>query len=146
MSARSPEEKPNKHHFDPPSALFAHPRACFGVVVGSTLSGPTLPAPAPACTGTIGIAPSGNINPERKFPSVFEPVHGSAPDIAGKNIANPIGQIWSGAMMLEHLGEKDAGEAIVRAIERVLAEGPRTRDIGGKATTADVGKAIAAAL
>jgi tartrate dehydrogenase/decarboxylase/D-malate dehydrogenase len=77
---------------------------------------------------------------------VFEPVHGSAPDIAGKNIANPIGQIWSGAMMLEHLGEKDAGEGIVRAIERVLAEGPRTRDIGGKATTADVGKAIAAAL
>jgi tartrate dehydrogenase/decarboxylase/D-malate dehydrogenase len=116
------------------------------VVVGSNLFGDILSDLGPACTGTIGIAPSGNINPERKFPSVFEPVHGSAPDIAGKNIANPIGQIWSGAMMLEHLGEKDAGEAIVRAIERVLAEGPRTRDIGGKASTSDVGKAIAAAL
>jgi tartrate dehydrogenase/decarboxylase/D-malate dehydrogenase len=73
-------------------------------------------------------------------------VHGSAPDIAGKNIANPIGQIWSGAMMLEHLGHRDAADAIVRAIERVLTEGPRTRDIGGKASTADVGKAIAAAI
>jgi len=115
-------------------------------VVGSNLFGDILSDLGPACTGTIGIAPSGNINPERKFPSVFEPVHGSAPDIAGKNIANPIGQIWSGAMMLEHLGEKDAGKGIVRAIERVLAEGPRTRDIGGKASTSDVGKAIAAAL
>src|SRR4029078_5417037 len=90
----------------------------------------------PVC-GTIGIAPSGNINPERKHPSLFEPVHGSAPDIAGKGIANPMGQIWSGALMLEHLGHPDAAAAIVAAIERVLADpsAPRTADIGGKATT-----------
>jgi tartrate dehydrogenase/decarboxylase/D-malate dehydrogenase len=116
------------------------------VVVGSNLFGDILSDLGPACTGTIGIAPSGNINPERAYPSVFEPVHGSAPDIYGKKIANPIGQIWSGAMMLEHLGHKDAAGAIVRAIERVLTEGPRTRDIGGKASTDDVGKAIAEAL
>src|SRR5206468_2704498 len=136
----------NKLHIAMRSALFVFRPTTFTVAVASNLSGATLSARGPASTGTIGIAPSGNINPERKFPSVFEPVHGSAPDIAGKNIANPIGQIWSGAMMLEHLGHQDAGEAIVRATERVLAEGPRTRDIGGKATTADVGKAIAAAL
>ncbi len=98
--------------------------------------------------GTIGIAPSGNINPERAYPSLFEPVHGSAPDIAGKGIANPIGQIWSGALMLDHLGHRDAAAAIVAAIERVLADpsAPRTPDIGGKATTAEVGKAIAAQI
>jgi tartrate dehydrogenase/decarboxylase/D-malate dehydrogenase len=101
----------------------------------------------PACTGTIGIAPSGNINPERKFPSVFEPVHGSAPDIAGQGIANPIGQIWSAAMMLEHLGEGEAAAAIVKAIEQVLAEQKlRTRDLGGKASTIECGKAVAALL
>ena len=93
------------------------------MVVASNLFGDILSDLGPAVTGTIGIAPSGNINPERRFPSMFEPVHGSAPDIAGKNIANPIGQIWSGAMMLEHLGAKDAAEAIVAAIERVLASG-----------------------
>src|SRR6266571_4572829 len=141
-----PSVKTSQYHIDILTAHFVQHPDWFDVVVGSNLFGDILSDLGPACTGTIGIAPSGNINPERKFPSVFEPVHGSAPDIAGKNIANPIGQIWSGAMMLEHLGEKDAGEAIVRAIERVLTEGPRTRDIGGKATTADVGKAIAAAL
>ena len=94
----------------------------FNVVVASNLFGDILSDLGPACTGTIGIAPSGNINPERKFPSVFEPVHGSAPDIAGQGIANPIGQIWSGAMMLEHLGETEAAAAIVKAIEKVLAE------------------------
>ena len=98
--------------------------------------------------GTIGIAPSANINPERTFPSLFEPVHGSAPDIAGKGIANPIGQIWSGAMMLEFLGHPEAARAIVAAIERVLADptAPRTADIGGRATTVEVGEAIAALL
>ena len=101
----------------------------------------------PACTGTIGIAPSGNINPERKYPSVFEPVHGSAPDIAGQGIANPIGQIWSGAMMLEHLGETEAAKAIVAAIENVLVEPKlRTRDLKGAADTVACGKAIADAL
>ena len=100
----------------------------------------------PAVTGTIGIAPSGNINPERTAPSLFEPVHGSAPDIAGKAIADPIGQIWSGAMMLEHLGHRDASDAVVRAIETVLRAGPRTRDIGGRSSTDEVGRAIAAAI
>src|SRR5581483_4103898 len=119
----------------------------FNVVVASNLFGDILSDLGPACTGTIGIAPSGNINPERKFPSVFEPVHGSAPDIAGQGIANPIGQIWSGAMMLEHLGENDAAKAIVTAIEAVLAEQKlRTRDLGGPANTVECGKAIAAAL
>jgi len=146
MASQYPEVKTDQYHIDILTAHFVQHPDWFDVVVGSNLFGDILSDLGPACTGTIGIAPSGNINPERKFPSVFEPVHGSAPDIAGKNIANPIGQIWSGAMMLEHLGHKDAGEAIVRAIERVLTEGPRTRDIGGKASTSDVGKAIAAAL
>ncbi|HUF20356.1 MAG TPA: isocitrate/isopropylmalate family dehydrogenase, partial [Burkholderiales bacterium] len=96
--------------------------------------------------GTIGIAPSGNINPDKKFPSLFEPVHGSAPDIYGKKIANPVGQIWSAAMMLEHLGHADASAAIMQAIEGCLQDGPRTPDVGGKAKTEDMGKAIAAAI
>jgi len=116
-------------------------------VVGSNLFGDILSDLGPACTGTIGIAPSGNINPERKYPSVFEPVHGSAPDIAGQGIANPIGQIWSGGMMLEHLGETKAARSIVGAIERVLAEKTlRTRDLGGNADTAACGKAVADAI
>jgi tartrate dehydrogenase/decarboxylase/D-malate dehydrogenase len=99
----------------------------------------------PAVVGSIGIAPSANLNPEREFPSMFEPVHGSAPDIAGRGVANPIGQIWSGAMMLRHLGEGAAADAIERAIEAVLGgHGPRTADIGGKAGTREVGEAIAA--
>ena len=99
----------------------------------------------PAVAGSIGIAPSANINPEKLHPSMFEPVHGSAPDIAGKGICNPIGQIWSGAMMLEHLGEAEAAQAITDAIEKLLAEGgPRTRDMGGQAGTEDLGKALAA--
>ena len=118
----------------------------FDVVVGSNLFGDILSDLGPACTGTIGIAPSANLNPEREFPSLFEPVHGSAPDIYGKGIANPIGQIWSGAMMLEHLGHSDAAVAVMRAIESVLAEGPRTPDMGGKARTIDVGKAVASAI
>src|SRR5207237_1790681 len=121
--------------------------ACFNAVVASNLFGDGRSGLGPACTGTIGIAPSGNINPERKFPSVFEPVHGSAPDIAGQGIANPIGQIWSGAMMLEHLGEAEAAAAIVKAIEQVLAEQKlRTRDLGGAANTIACGKAVAERL
>jgi tartrate dehydrogenase/decarboxylase/D-malate dehydrogenase len=113
-------------------------------VVGSNLFGDILSDLGPACTGTIGIAPSGNINPEGDFPSVFEPVHGSAPDIAGQGIANPIGMIWSGAMMFEHLGEKEAGKSIVDAIERTLAERTlRTKDLGGNADTTACGKAVA---
>ena len=119
------------------------------VVVASNLFGDILSDLGPACTGTIGIAPSANLNPDRKFPSLFEPVHGSAPDIAGLGLANPIGQIWCGAMMLEFLGHKDAHDAVLAAIEKVLAAGhdaPRTPDLGGSASTADVGRAIEQAL
>ena len=97
--------------------------------------------------GSIGIAPSGNINPEREYPSMFEPVHGSAPDIAGRGVANPIGAIWSGAMMLDHLGEGAASAAVERAIAEVLAEnGTRTPDLGGNAGTKDLGAAVTAAI
>jgi len=117
------------------------------VVVASNLFGDILSDLGPACTGTIGIAPAANINPERRFPSLFEPVHGSAPDIAGQGVANPVGQIWSAALMLDHLGETDAAAAIVRAIEAVLARQElRTRDLGGPLGTADCGKAIAEAI
>ena len=146
MAASYPDVKTSQYHIDILTAHFVQHPDWFDVVVGSNLFGDILSDLGPACTGTIGIAPSANLNPEREFPSCFEPVHGSAPDIYGKGIANPIGQIWSGAMMLEHLGHKDAADAIVRAIEHVLSHGPRTRDMGGKANTAEVGKAIAAAL
>jgi tartrate dehydrogenase/decarboxylase / D-malate dehydrogenase len=146
MAAKYPDVKTSQYHIDILTAHFVQHPDWFDVVVGSNLFGDILSDLGPACTGTIGIAPSANLNPEREFPSCFEPVHGSAPDIYGKGIANPIGQIWSGAMMLEHLGHGEAAGAIVRAIERVLTEGPRTRDMGGKASTSEVGKAIAAAL
>ncbi|MCC6610703.1 MAG: tartrate dehydrogenase [Burkholderiales bacterium] len=146
MARHYPGVRTDQYHIDILTAHFVQHPDWFDVVVASNLFGDILSDLGPACTGTIGIAPSGNINPERSFPSLFEPVHGSAPDIYGKKIANPIGQIWSGAMMLEHLGHPDAAGAIVRAIERVLVEGPRTRDIGGTAGTEDVGKAIAAAI
>ena len=118
----------------------------FDVVVASNLFGDILSDLGPACTGTIGIAPSANINPERKFPSLFEPVHGSAPDIYGKNIANPIGMIWSGAMMLDHLGEVAAAANIMTAIEEVLEKGPRTPDMKGTANTQEIGQAISCAI
>ena len=147
MAKSYPDIAWDKYHIDILTALFVLKPDRFNVVVASNLFGDILSDLGPACTGTIGIAPSGNINPERKFPSVFEPVHGSAPDIAGQGIANPIGQIWSGAMMLEHLGETDAAAAIVKAIEAVLAEPKlRTRDLGGLANTAACGKAVADAL
>jgi len=146
MSRNYPDIKVDKFHIDILTAHFVRHPDWFDVVVASNLFGDILSDLGPACTGTIGIAPSANINPERKFPSLFEPVHGSAPDIAGRGIANPIGQIWSGAMMLDHLGHLAAHDAIVRAIETVTAEGPRTPDMGGTASTADVGKAVAGAL
>ena len=136
----------DQYHIDILTAHFVQHPDWFDVVVGSNLFGDILSDLGPAVTGTIGIAPSANLNPERAFPSLFEPVHGSAPDIAGKGIANPIGQIWSGAMMLDHLGHPDAARDVVRAIESVLGDGPRTRDIGGIAGTEEVGKAIAAAI
>jgi len=148
MAARHPDVRVDQYHIDILCAHFVQRPQVFDVVVGSNLFGDILSDLGPAVCGTIGIAPSGNINPERKHPSLFEPVHGSAPDIAGKGIANPIGQIWSGALMLEFLGHADAAQAIVAAIERVLAHpsAPRTPDLGGRATTTDLGRAIAAEI
>lgn len=146
MAANYPGIKADQYHIDILTAHFVRFPDRFDVVVGSNLFGDILSDLGPACTGTIAIAPSANLNPERTYPSMFEPVHGSAPDIYGRNIANPIGMIWSGAMMLDHLGHKDAADAIVRAIEVVLEEGPKTADLGGKASTQEVGKAIAEAL
>src|SRR5579863_8157700 len=144
MAKNYSDVKVDKFHIDILCAHFVRNPHWFDVVVASNLFGDILSDLGPACTGTIGIAPSGNINPERKFPSMFEPVHGSAPDIAGKGIANPIGQIWSGAMMLEHLGQKQAAASIVAAIERTLGERTlRTRDLGGNADTLTCGKAVA---
>ncbi|OVZ65454.1 tartrate dehydrogenase [Pigmentiphaga sp. NML030171] len=133
----------DKFHIDILTANFVLHPDWFDVVVASNLFGDILSDLGPACTGTIGIAPSANLNPDRRFPSLFEPVHGSAPDIAGKGVANPIAQIWSGALMLEFLGHKAGHDAILSAIETVLSDGPRTPDMGGKAVTADVGKAVA---
>lgn len=137
----------DKYHIDILTALFVLRPQTFDVVVASNLFGDILSDLGPACTGTIGIAPSGNINPERRFPSLFEPVHGSAPDIAGQGIANPIGQIWAASMMLDHLGHPEAAEGIVSAIEAVLSMPDlRTRDLGGMADTSTCGMAVADAL
>ena len=146
MAEKYPDVRVDKYHIDILTAHFVQHPDWFDVVAASNLFGDILSDLGPACTGTIGIAPSANLNPERRFPSLFEPVHGSAPDIFGKGIANPIGQIWSGAMMLEHLGYPQAASAVMRAVESVLAEGPRTPDMGGKARTVDLGKAVASAI
>jgi len=146
MAAAYPEVRTDKYHIDILAANFVlHPDR-FDVVVASNLFGDILSDLGPACTGTIGIAPSGNINPDRTHPSLFEPVHGSAPDIAGRGIANPVGQIWAGAMMLDHLGHREASEAVVAAIESVVDGGPVTPDLGGTATTTELGSAVAAAI
>jgi tartrate dehydrogenase/decarboxylase/D-malate dehydrogenase len=146
MAAQYPEIKTDQYHIDGLTIqLILNPQR-FDVIVASNLFGDIISDIGPATAGTIGIAPSANINPEGTSPSLFEPVHGSAPDIYGRRIANPIGQIWSGAMLLEHLGRADAAQAVMRAIERCLVDGPRTPDIGGKAGTEDLGKAIAAAI
>ncbi|HET9822522.1 MAG TPA: isocitrate/isopropylmalate family dehydrogenase, partial [Burkholderiaceae bacterium] len=149
MSKAFPEVAVDRFHIDILSAHFVQRPQQFDVVVASNLFGDILSDLGPACTGTIAIAPSANLNPTREWPSLFEPVHGSAPDIAGKGIANPIGQIWAGAMMLDFLGHRDAHDAILRAIETVLeprSGAPRTPDIGGTAGTADLGRAIAHAV
>ncbi len=144
MGKSYPEIRTDQYHIDILCAHFVQHPDWFDVVVGSNLFGDILSDLGPAVAGSIGIAASANINPEGTYPSMFEPVHGSAPDIAGKHICNPIGQIWSAAMMLDHLGETEAGAAIVGAIETLLKEsGPRTRDMGGQAGTADVGRALA---
>ena len=150
MAKNYADVRTDKYHIDILTAQFVMNPDRFDVVVASNLFGDILSDLGPACTGTIAVAPSASINPEGKFPSLFEPVHGSAPDIYGKKIANPIGQIWSAALMLDHLGYPEAGQAVFDAIEKVLSAGPGhaplTPDIGGKASTEDLGKAIAAAI
>lgn len=151
IAADYPDVRQDKYHIDILAARFVLSPDRFDVVVASNLFGDILSDLGPACAGTIGIAPSANLNPERIYPSLFEPVHGSAPDIAGKNIANPIGMIWSAALMLDFLGDglpeyTAAHDDILRAIERTLLDGPRTRDLGGTASTTEVGTAIAATL
>lgn len=146
MAARYPDIATEQYHVDAMTIKMVLDPARFDVIVASNLFGDILSDLGPATAGTIGIAPSANIDPERRFPSLFEPVHGSAPDISGKGVANPIGQIWAGAMMLEHLGHALAAADLLRAIERVLRDGPRTPDLGGRASTQDVGAAVCDAL
>jgi tartrate dehydrogenase/decarboxylase / D-malate dehydrogenase len=143
MAAEFPDVKTAQYHIDILCAHFVQHPDWFDVVVGSNLFGDILSDLAPAVAGSIGLAPGGNINPEKEYPSMFEPVHGSAPDIAGKGLANPIAQILTGAMMLDHLGHPDASRAVWAAAERVIEEGKVvTRDLGGKASTSEVGRAI----
>jgi tartrate dehydrogenase/decarboxylase/D-malate dehydrogenase len=146
MKKNYPGVETDQYHIDILTAHFVRHPDWFDVVVGSNLFGDLLSDLGPAVAGGIGIAPSANLNPERKFPSMFEPVHGSAPDIAGRNIANPIGTIWSVALMLDHFGAPEAARAVENAIEIVCEKGPHTPDFGGKATTQEMGKAIAAAV
>lgn len=143
MAAAYPDIHVDQYHIDILTANFVRMPEHFDVVVGSNLFGDILSDLGPACTGTIAIAPSANINPEKQFPSMFEPVHGSAPDIAGQGIANPIGTIWAGAMMLDHLGQREAHDTLMNAIEQVLREGSSlTRDMGGSATTVELTDAL----
>jgi tartrate dehydrogenase/decarboxylase/D-malate dehydrogenase len=146
MARSFPSVTVDQYHIDILTAHFVLNPDRFDVVVASNLFGDILSDLGPACTGTIGIAPSANLNPTRQWPSLFEPVHGSAPDIAGRGIANPIGQIWSAALMLDFLGHREAHDAVLAAIETLLADpaAPRTPDLGGTAGTRDVGTAIAA--
>ena len=144
IATEYPDVRTDQYHIDILTAHFVRHPDWFDVVVGSNLFGDILSDLGPALTGGIGIAPSANLNPEREYPSMFEPVHGSAPDIAGKGVANPIGQVWSGALMLRHLGASEAADAVEKAISAVLAESKiRTADIGGIASTEEMGEAIA---
>ncbi len=147
IARQFPDVEADQYHIDILTAHFVRNPHWFDVVVGSNLFGDILSDLGPAVAGSIGIAPSANVNPERNYPSMFEPVHGSAPDIAGKGLANPIGAVWAGAMMLEHLGCAEAAQAVEQSIEKVLSnDGPKTPDLGGRATTSEIGKAIAEAL
>src|SRR5688572_3687349 len=147
MATHYPDVKIAQFHIDILTAHFVQHPDWFDVVVASNLFGDILSDLGPAIAGSIGIAPGGNINPEKEYPSMFEPVHGSAPDIAGKGIANPVAQIWTGAMLLEHLGHQDAADAVVGAIEKLVEEGKTvTRDLGGKASTEEVGQALASMI
>jgi tartrate dehydrogenase/decarboxylase/D-malate dehydrogenase len=147
MAANYPDIELDKYHIDILVSHFVNKPEIFDVVVGSNLFGDILSDLGPGITGTIGIAPSANINPDGDFPSMFEPVHGSAPDIAGQGIANPVGQIWSAAMMLDHLGHRDAHDAVIRAIEDVIRERDAlTPDLGGSASCSQCGDAVVARL
>jgi tartrate dehydrogenase/decarboxylase / D-malate dehydrogenase len=147
MAQAYPDVKTAQYHIDILTAHFVQHPDWFDVVVGSNLFGDILSDLGPAIAGSIGLAPGGNINPEKEYPSMFEPVHGSAPDIAGKGIANPVAQIWTGAMLLEHLGHVAAAHAVVKAVETVVADGRTvTRDLGGKASTREVGEALASLI
>ncbi len=147
MAREYPDVKTAQYHIDILTAHFVQHPDWFDVVVGSNLFGDILSDLGPAIAGSIGLAPGGNINPEKTHPSMFEPVHGSAPDIAGKGIANPVAQVWTGAMLLEHLGHAAAAHAVVRAIETLVADGKTvTRDLGGKASTREVGQALASLI
>ena len=141
-----PDVRADQYHVDGLTIQMVLDPSRFDVIVASNLFGDILSDLGPATAGTIGIAASGNINPTREYPSIFEPVHGSAPDIAGQGIANPIATIWSGALMLEHLGHAAAAADVMAAIERIVVEGPRTRDMGGTASTREVGAAVAEAI
>lgn len=147
MAKAYPQVKTDQYHIDIMTANFVRMPEHYDVVVGSNLFGDILSDLGPGVTGTIAIAPSANINPEKNFPSMFEPVHGSAPDIAGQNIANPIGTIWAGAMMLQHLGCPEVHDTIMGAVETVLREGADlTRDMGGSASTQELGQAVEQAI
>ena len=147
MGKNYPDVTVDQFHIDILTANFVRMPEHFDTVVGSNLFGDILSDLGPACTGTIAIAPSANMNPEKEHPSMFEPVHGSAPDIAGQGIANPIGTIWAGAMMLQHLGHQEAHDDIMTAVENVLREGKcLTRDMGGNANTEELGNAIEKAV
>ena len=148
IAAEFPDVRTDQFHIDILAARFVMTPHYFDVVVASNLFGDILSDLGPGVTGTIGVAPSANINPEREFPSMFEPVHGSAPDIAGRGIANPIGAIWAAAMMLEHLGQREAAGDVLAAIESTLAsdDPPLTPDLGGRAGTADLARAILARI
>lgn len=147
MAKQYPDVTVDQYHIDILTANFVRMPEHFDVVVGSNLFGDILSDLGPACTGTIAIAPSANINPERTFPSMFEPVHGSAPDIAGRHVANPTGAIWAGAMLAQHLGFDAVHDSILAAIETVLAEQKcLTGDMGGTSSTEELGQAIADAI
>jgi tartrate dehydrogenase/decarboxylase/D-malate dehydrogenase len=146
VAARHPGVELTKYHVDALAARFATAPDSLDVVVASNLFGDILSDLGAALAGGLGIAPSGNIDPTRRHPSMFEPIHGSAFDITGKGIANPVASFWTGAMMLEHLGEKPAADLLMRAVEQVCAAGILTPDLGGKATTADVTRAVCDAV
>src|SRR3954467_5096592 len=146
MARNYPDVTTSQYHIDGLTIQMVLNPQRFDVIVASNLFGDILSDLGPATAGTIGIAASGNINPERSAPSIFEPVHGSAPDIAGRKIANPLATIWSGALMLEHLGHHEAAADILRAVEQVIIDGPHTPDMKGKSSTADVGAAVAEAV